>query len=195
MIPSVSISIDGKVVTNGLQRLIDALSPDAQQENFRKIVVFVAREVRDHTPGSGVFRAGWRSVTNISRTDRGWKFEGSIFNVKEKTRLTYRSALSGEVKPKLDKNDKQQTYGDIMPIMDKGSKPHVIKPRRYPTLIFRSSKSPGPGDPNRSNVVFAKEVKHPGTKAYGMLSIPRKKLQTLARAALVEIQEQVIRAW
>lgn len=191
----IKITINGKEVIDGLDRVIAALDPDAQKANFETVMQFVHGEVKSHTPGSGHLREGWRLKTEFSKREDGWSFSGQIFNDREEELLTYRQAITGQVKPKLKANDEQQRYRDVLPILDKGSKPHVILPRRYKNLVFRASKSPPPGDPDTSNLVITKHVSHPGTKAYGTLTIPYQKLLTLCQAAVLSTEEQVIKAW
>lgn len=46
-----------------------------------------------------------------------------------------------------------------------GTKPHTIRPRTARVLVFPSSGSPGRGHGTRTApLVFAREVRHPGTK-------------------------------
>lgn len=193
MIPSMTLKVSSKV-SSALRRVIDAISPEAQQRNFETVMEFALREVRSHTPGD-VLVGGWRKETKVTRSADGWSFSGKIYNIHIRTKLFYLAAISGEKKPKLDANDKQQTYGDILPILDKGSRPHEIRPRRYKNLVFRTSASPPAGSSDHSNLVITKKVHHPGTKAYGTLSIPRAKLRRLCSATVVKTREQVIKAW
>lgn len=193
---TVSIKVSGvESVQQGLNDAIRALSPRAMSGNFRKIMKFARDEVAAKTPGKNL-KNGWEHEAKFKTTaDGGFQFRGRVFNRFAGQRLYYQAAVSGLIKAKRNANDTHQTYADIIPFLDEGTKPHRIFPRRYKNLVFRSSKSPPPGDPDISNVVFTKGVSHPGTKAYGMLTQTRGKLENLARTAVFDVRDQVIRAF
>jgi len=185
----VGVKVDGLVATKrAFTAAIRASKPKSRAKNFRTIMQYVTDEVRRATPGSGNLKAGWDYTGKYRRTADGWSFNAQVFNRKANTKLWYRSAFSGKRRPKLNANNKQQTYADIIPILDRGSRPHRILPRRYSKLVFRVGRL-------RSRIVVTDGVSHPGTKAYGMLTETARKLRRVALAATISQGTQVIRAW
>lgn len=59
------------------------------------------------------------------------------------------------------------TENEIYGYVDKGTKKHIIRPKKAEALRFRGSSYRGRGRPRASDYVFAKFVMHPGFKGYG----------------------------
>lgn len=92
------------------------------------------------------------------------------------------------------------TEDEIFKFVDGGTRPHQIKPRRYPALRFKtgynaktrpgvlSSRSGGPF----GKYVYAKQVNHPGTEARGFSEAITKKYNKVIPKHMADIIRQII---
>jgi hypothetical protein len=191
----------GKDTAVRMERVIRALRPDAVRSNFRKVGEFMLAGVKRRTPGSGRLRAAWRLEQNELVRRDGFRFEARVFNALSETGVTYLST-DGDIKPKLRTypSEQQQTYGEVLRILDRGGRPHRIVPKRV-TVLSWWQYQPGRGPDGRFQTegvfpVFAYEVKHPGHKKYGMLTETRKEAYRLARAAIFNpFRRGIVNAW
>lgn len=191
----------GKETDVKMERVIRALRPEAVRGNFRKVGSFMLDGVQKRTPGSGRLRGAWKlEATEEIRRD-GFVFSARVFNTLADEGVTYLST-DGDVKPKLRTfpSDEQQTYGEVLRILDRGGRPHVITPKRVEWLSWWSY-TPGRGADGRFQTegvfpVFAKRVHHPGHKKYGMLTETRKEAYRLARSAIFNpFRRGIVNAW
>jgi len=108
----------------------------------------------------------------------------------EKTTSTWKTNVAFDIVTDLDPKGPQVLVGtdnEIYGFVDKGTKPHSIRPKRARILRFQSgykaktsvnkigASSGGPFGDN----VFARSVNHPGTKARNFTSILQKKWQSI----------------
>jgi hypothetical protein len=76
------------------------------------------------------------------------------------------------------------TDNKIYGYIDKGTKKHIIRPKKAEFLRFRGSSYGGRGRPRASDFVYTKLVHHPGFKGYGHSKKIAKKWQPLIRTRL-----------
>lgn len=76
------------------------------------------------------------------------------------------------------------TENKIYGYIDKGTKKHIIRPKKAEVLRFRGSSYRGRGRPRASDYVYTKFVMHPGFKGYGHSKRIAKKWQPLTVARL-----------
>lgn len=76
------------------------------------------------------------------------------------------------------------TENEIYGYIDKGTKKHIIRPKKAEVLRFRGSSYSGRGRPRASDYVYTKFVMHPGFKGYGHSKRIAKKWQPLTVARL-----------
>lgn len=57
---------------------------------------------------------------------------------------------------------------DIFTFVDQGTRPHIIRPKRARTLVFRVKEPKTKRTVESGGVVFATRVSHPGTKPQGL---------------------------
>ena len=76
------------------------------------------------------------------------------------------------------------TENEIYGYVDKGTKKHIIRPKKAEVLRFRGSSYRGRGRPRASDYVYTKLVNHPGFKGYGHSKRIGKKWQPLSLARL-----------
>lgn len=69
---------------------------------------------------------------------------------------------------------------DILKFYDKGTKPHVIKPKIKDALAFKWPKAPIPPNSKTGQYVF-KKVLHPGTKGFNIIENLEKDKRLLQR--------------
>ena len=191
----------GKQTAVRLDRVVRAFRPEAVRSNMRKVGDFMLAGVKRRTPGSGRLRAAWRlDRTEAVRRD-GFYFEARVFNSLTDEGVTYLST-DGEIKPKLRTypSEEQQTYGEVLRILDRGGRPHRIVPKRKKFLSWWQYQ-PGRGPDGRFQTegvfpVFSLGVNHPGHKKYGMLTETRKEAFRLARSTVFNpFRRGVVNAW
>lgn len=199
-------------VKRGVEAMTKAMRPAVARRNFNRVLRFAQAEIKKRTPGSGKLREAWVVRSSFKASKDGWSFTGAVANRRADQRLFYTSAHDGKRRLKRKADDSPQRYRDIIPILDKGSKPHIILPRRYKFLIFavknplvhfdpgsttgfRTSRGRFASEKDQTTTVYTKKVRHPGTKPYKLLSTPRKLLANLARAAVEETRGTIISAW
>lgn len=196
-----------KITINGLgsmRRALDAvtaeMSPEKARRNVKTVGEFAIGQVRSRTPGKGTLRNAW----DIAYHDRvlpggGFRIGFDISNRIAGDGTSYKSAFSGKIKPKLHADGSRVLWSDVIGYLDEGTRPHVIRPLRYDVLIFfvkQPRRNPKTGRFQKVKaLVFAKEVHHPGTTAYGMLTKTRQELEQIAEAAVRNQRRAVINAW
>lgn len=184
-----------------LDRVVRAFRPEAVRANFRKVGTFMLEGVRRRTPGSGRLRGGWRLESEETVRRDGFRFSARVFNTLADEGVTYLST-DGEIKPKLRTypSEEQQTYGEVLRILDRGGRPHKITPKRASVLSWWAY-TPGRGADGRFQVegvfpVFAQVVNHPGHKKYGMLTETRKEAFRLAQSTIFNpFRRGIVNAW
>lgn len=191
----------GRETAVRLDRVIAAAKPNAVRGNFRRVGTFMLGQVRKRTPGSGSLRGGWRLELKEDVRNDGFVFTARVYNAKADEGVTYLST-DGTVKPKLRTfpSTEQQTYGEVLRILDRGGRPHIITPKRVEWLSWWAY-TPGRGADGRFQTegvfpVFAKVVRHPGHKKYGMLTETRKEVYRLAESAIFQpYRRGIVNAW
>lgn len=187
----------GKEALKAMQDVRKAAHPDAARASFRKMALYTLRRVRERTPGDGTLRGAWALDFNeVNRNNLEWRIHNRLAD----QGVTYLST-DLTIKPKLRTfpSDEQQTWGEVIQILDAGGKPHEITPKRTTWLSWWASqpgRNPETGRFQRTEVaVFSKGVSHPGHKKYGMLTGTAKEIQRLIDATAEERKRSILAPW
>lgn len=196
------IKLEGlKALADGIDRVIEANSERGVLNNIHTLAEFAQKRMQQRTPGSGYLRSHWQADTTIRRTARGISASSTIRNTLAKTGVFYLST-DGTVKKKLRTfpSNAQQTYGEVIAILNAGSKSHWVAPKRKKFLSWwghaprrdsASGKFLGLGsDPQFSRGHFVR-----GVKPYGMLTLTAQDIRKLIESTVRDHTRNVIRAW
>lgn len=193
----------GRGAEIALDRVLEAASPAAIKSNFRKVVDFAFRKVVDRTPGkTRTLAGGWEHEDTIEERPGSFRFASVIRNKLADVGVTYLST-DGTEKPKLRTfpSEEQQKWGEVIRILDRGGKRHVITPKRKKFLSWWGYTPGRNAETGRYQVeglfpVFAKKVNHPGHPAFGMLTQTATEMETLAKSLLFDrIAPGIVNAW
>jgi len=194
--------VGGKGAVVALDRVIAATKPAAVRGNFRRVVDFAFNKVVTRTPGKTRTLAGaWRHEDTEEEHGGAFKFTSVIRNTLADVGVTYHST-DGTTKPKLRTypSEEQQTWGEVIRILDRGGRRHVIEPKRKKFLSWWGYEPGRNAKTGRFQVeglfpVFARKVDHPGHPKFGMLTQTSKEILTLVESIRDGVRKNVVNAW
>lgn len=174
----------GQAALKAIRDVRKAAHPDAARQGFRQMALYTHRRVKALTPGEGTLRDAWALA--FSET-RGSTLEWTIHNRLADQGVTYLST-DLTIKPKLRTypSEEQQTWGEVIQILDAGGKPHEITPKRVSVLSWWSSKN---------EPIFSRHVSHPGHKKYGMITKPAREVRKLFEHEVEERKKSILAPW
>ena len=187
----------GKEAIKAIQEVRKAAHPEAAKASFRKLASYTLRRVKDRTPGEGKLRGGWTlAFSGKGTTHHEWHIKNRL----SEQGVTYLST-DLTIKPKLRTypSEEQQTWGEVIQILDAGGKPHTIEPKRHEWLSWwgnRPGRNAKTGQFQTTTLaMFSKKVFHPGHKAYGMISDTADEVQKLIDHTATERKRSILAPW